>query len=110
MRQYREALKAAIEIGAVPAAIEALVGIAEALIERGDLERAVEILALVLCYPMHRETRELAEAMLLDLEVEVCSRVLTDAKARCGEITLDDMASEILAQIESDSGSAPASW
>ncbi len=110
MRQFREALKAAIEVGSVPAAIEALVGIAEVLIERGELDRSVEILTLVLCYPMHRETRELVEAMLLDLEAEVCPRVMTDAKTRCDQVTLDDMSSEVLTQIESDSGSAPASW
>lgn len=110
MRHYCEALKAAIEVGAVPAAIEALVGIAETLVERGELDRSVEILTLVLCYPMHRETRELAEAMLLDLEAEVSPRVIEDAKARCDELTLDDMAADILTQMESDSGSVPGVW
>ena len=99
MRQYCEALRAAIETGAVPAALEALVGIAEALIERGELARAAEILALVLCYPMHRDTREMAEAMFMDLEGELYPRVIIDAKARAEVLTLDDMATDVLAEM-----------
>jgi hypothetical protein len=99
MKSYRDALKTAIELGAIPAAINALVCIAELLIERGEDERAAEILALVLCYPMSRDTRELAEDLFMDLESRLCPRVITDAQARCAEITLDDLASEIIGQM-----------
>ena len=96
MKSHREALKVAVELGAVPAAVNALVLIAQSLVERGDFDRAVEILTLVLCYPMHPDTREVAEMLYLDMESTVCPRVLVDAQARAEEITLDDMALEIL--------------
>lgn len=99
MKYYRDALKTAIQLGAIPSAINALVGIAETFIERGDGERAADILALVLCYPMSSDTRELAEDLFMDLESRLCPRVIYDARARCEEITLDDLALEIIGEM-----------
>ena len=99
MKYYRDALKTAIELGAVPAAINALVCIAESLIERGEAERAAEILALVLCYPMSRETRNLAEDLFMNLEGMLRPRVIADAQTRCDELTLDDLALEIIGEM-----------
>lgn len=99
MKSYRDALKTAIELGAIPAAINALVCIAEILMERGENERAVDILALVLCYPMGRETHELAEDLFMDLESRVCPRLIADAQDRCDEITLDDLAFEVIGEM-----------
>jgi hypothetical protein len=99
MKYYRDALKTALELGAIPSAINALVGIAETFMERGDGERAAEILALVLCYPMTSDTRDVAEDLFMDLESRLCPRVIWDARARCEEITLDDLASEILGEV-----------
>jgi hypothetical protein len=96
MKHYKEALKNAIEAGAVSSAINALVGIAETLIERRENQRAADILALVIHYPMLAETRALAVTLLDDLESRVCPRVLVDARARAQEITFDDLADEIL--------------
>lgn len=96
MNSYRDALKTAIELGSVPAAINALVCIAETLIDRGVYERAADILALVLCYPMGRETRALAEELFIDLECRLCPRVISDAQARSDEITLDDLALSVI--------------
>ncbi len=99
MKHHRDALKTAIELGAVPAAINALVSIAEELIERDETSRAADILALVLCYPMNREARQLAECLYDDLETTECPRVLEDARARAETMTLDDLALEIIGEM-----------
>ncbi len=99
MKYYRDALKTAIDLGAVPAAINALVCIAESLVERGERERAAEILTLVLCYPMSRETHDLAEDLYNELESRLYPRVLADAQARCDELTLDDLAFEVIREM-----------
>jgi hypothetical protein len=100
IRSHREALRTAIEAGAVPAAIDALVGIAQSLVDEDDKERAAEILALVLLYPMNREAREVAEAMFDELEAELCPRVMMDAQALAEVMTLDDLATEEIRKIE----------
>lgn len=99
MRQYCDSLRNAIELGAVPAALNALVAIAEAYMERGDAERATEILALVLCYPMNRNTREDAITLFDALGETVCQRVLADARARADVMTLEDLANEVLVEL-----------
>ena len=99
MKYYRDTLKTAIELGAFPAAINALVCIAESLIERGEAERAADILALVLCYPMSRETRDLAEDLFMDLEGRLGPRLIAYAQSRCDELTLDDLALEIIGEM-----------
>lgn len=99
MKSYRDALKTAIELGSVPAAVNALVCIAESLVERGEMERAADILALVLCYPMARETRDVAEDLFMEVESRVCPRVIADAQARCEETTLDDLAIGVIGEI-----------
>lgn len=98
MKHHRDALKTAIDLGMVNAAINALVSIAEAFSERGDAERAANILALVLCYPMSRGTRDRARELFSDLEQTACPRVIADARSRAQELTLDDLASEVLAE------------
>ena len=99
MKSYCDALKTAMELGSVPAAANALVCIAESLMDRGDNERAAEILALVLCYPMARETRDIAEELFFALESHVCPRVIADAQARCEETTLDDLAFGVIGEM-----------
>jgi hypothetical protein len=102
MEHHRETLRVAIERGAVPLAIDALVGIAEGLMERGDAERAAGILALALCYPMNRETREFAEILFSELEVTLCPRVILDARTRAEDLTLDELAAEVLEEARED--------
>jgi hypothetical protein len=99
MKQHCDRLKSAITLGAVPAAINALVCIAEELIARGETERAADVLALVLCYPMSRDTRDLAECLFTTLESTTCPRVILDAKNRAEDLTLDDLALEILGDL-----------
>ncbi|MFO7322804.1 MAG: hypothetical protein DIU68_013830 [Chloroflexota bacterium] len=98
MRHQRDALKTAINLGMVNAALNALVSIAEMFVERGDTERAANILALVLCYPMSQRTGKRARELFSDLEQTVCPRVIADARSRAELLTLDDLASEVLAE------------
>lgn len=100
IQNHRAALRAAIEREALPAAIDALVGIAQNLVEARDSERALEILTLVLYYPMNRETREVAETLYDDLEATVCPRLLLDARTLALSMTLDDLAHEEISKIE----------
>jgi len=98
MRHQRDALKTAINLGMVNAALNALVSIAEMFVERGDTERAANILALVLCYPMSQRTGKRARELFSDLEQTVSPRVIADARSRAELLTLDDLASEVLAE------------
>lgn len=89
-----------MERGAIPAVLDALVGIAQELIDTDEKERAVEILALVLNYPMNRETREVAVYLFDELEAELCPRVIWDARALANDLTLDDLALQEIGKIE----------
>lgn len=97
MQDYLDILKTAMNTGAVDMALETLVEIAEALIDADDKERAAEILALVLCYPLDDETLEIAEYLFLELESELCPRVMDDARRRAKDVTLQDEADHLLA-------------
>lgn len=97
---FREALIAAHDADSVPAQLDVLVSIAEFLYEEGDRERAVEILALACCYPMHQDTRELADNLYDYLATLVCPRILDDAVALADELTLEDMVLEVISEIE----------
>jgi hypothetical protein len=99
MKQYCDTLKNAIELGAVPTAINALICIAETLAERGDHDRAVEILALVVCYKVGDDAREAANSLYSELKTMVCPRVVVDAEARADEMTLDDLALEVIGEM-----------
>ena len=96
MQPYYETLKTAMATGAISLALDALVEIAGAIIQAGEKDRATEIIALVLCYPLEDDTRERAEDMLRDLETELCPRVVMDAKARAFEVTLEDEVEAVL--------------
>jgi predicted ATPase/DNA-binding SARP family transcriptional activator len=61
-QQFREALQRARLVATVPLALDALVGLAEALLREGDAEQALELAALVLGQPGGwKETVEWAE-------------------------------------------------
>jgi allophanate hydrolase subunit 1 len=97
MQSLREVLMTAMRVQAIPMALSALVGMSELMVRTDtDKERATEILALVMHYPMNAETRAEAERLFLELEAELCPRVIVDAKAQAEEITLDEMVDIVL--------------
>ncbi len=93
-----KALQCAWEEACVSEMVDILVEIAEGHLQHADRERAAEILALVIHYPMQSDTRRYAEALFTDLEAELCPRTIWDARERALTITLDDMVTEILAE------------
>ncbi len=96
METYLTTLRNAQQHEAVSAMLDTLIRIAEASVEAGETERAADILALVVHYPLNKHNRARAENLFLDLKAEVCPRVILDAETRAQEITLDELVSEIL--------------
>jgi hypothetical protein len=76
--------------------MDTLVKMAEVMVEKGEKERAVEILTITLEYPMRPTTKQRAEDLYLQLEAELRPRVIEDAKSLAKEITLDDLMEAIL--------------
>ncbi len=89
-------LQTAMEAEITPKVLDILVEIAENALTQGDNNFAVEILALVLNYPMRIETLEHAEGMFSTLETELCPRVMCDAHEQAQRMTLEDMVAHIL--------------
>ncbi|MCB9449863.1 MAG: hypothetical protein H6672_00395 [Anaerolineaceae bacterium] len=75
-----------------------LVRIAEWLDDSSDKETATELVVFTLEYPLSGRTRARAEELYLQLEAEVCPRVLADAHTLANERTLDDMVAVLLTQ------------
>lgn len=97
MESLREVLRTAMRVQAIPMALSALVSISDLMVKGDDKEQAAEILALVLHYPMGSETRAEAEQLFLNLEAELCPRVIDDAKVQAEILTLDEMVDIVLA-------------
>jgi hypothetical protein len=98
MLRFYRTLKIALRNNAVLMALDTLVRAAEYLIERGEMERAVQIIALVLRYPMPTRLKHRAEHHLLDLESELPEHVIISAKAQTDLLTLEDMVEELLTE------------
>ena len=89
-------LKVALRNDAMMMVMDTLVRLTEVLIDKKEKERAAELLTIAMEYPMRTVTRQKAEQIYLDLEAELCPRVMSDAKALAQEITLDDVLAAIL--------------
>lgn len=91
-------LQSAMAAEITPKVIDLLVEIAETTIERGDKERAAQILVLALHYPMRLSTLETAEMLLTELEAELCPRVIWDAREQAQIMTLEDMVESVVTE------------
>ena len=98
MEQFCKVLRIAMQNQAIFSVLDILVKMAEFMVEKGDKERAVEILTISLEYPLRDESRKRAEALYNDLAAELCPRVLLDAKTLAKDITLDDLLEVILSE------------
>lgn len=96
MERFHKTLKIAMKNEAMLMIMDTLVKMAEVMVEKGEKERAVEILTITLEYPMRPTTKQRAEELYLQLETELCPRVMEDAKSLAKEITLDDLMEAIL--------------
>jgi hypothetical protein len=96
MEHFHKTLLVAMKNDAFLMVMDTLVKMAEVMIERGEKERAVEILTISLQYPLRETTRSRAVALYDELEAELCPRVVLDAQRLADEITLDDLLAAIL--------------
>jgi hypothetical protein len=87
-----------MEAEITPKVLDILVEVAKMSIYHDDKTFAVEILALALQYPMCVETLQEAEQLYTDLEMELCPRVIFDAREQAERITLEDMVERVLEQ------------
>lgn len=79
------------------AVMDVLIKLSERMVNKGEKERAVEILTIALKYPMNPATQKRAETLYDELEASLCPRVILDAKALADEMTLNDLL-EVIAQ------------
>lgn len=98
MDRFHKTLKIAMKNEALLMVMDTLSKMAELMVQKGEKERAVEILTIALLYPMRDGTRARAEGLYLSLEAEMCPRVIADAKLLAEDITLDDLMVVILGQ------------
>jgi predicted ATPase/DNA-binding SARP family transcriptional activator len=97
-RHLHRALTLAMEIGVMPVALAALVGIANLLLTRGEQKRTLELLAVVLGHPAsEQETKDRAEQLLSELEDHLPrARAMVQARIRGKVRRLEDIVEEIL--------------
>jgi hypothetical protein len=99
MDRFHKTLEIALKNEALIMIMDTLIKMAEVLVEKGEKERAVEMLVIALHYPMRQATRLRAEAMFDELETELCPRVIADARSLADEVTLDDLMQAILGRV-----------
>lgn len=100
MERFHKTLKIAMKNEAMLMVMDTLVKMAELMVQKGESERAVEILTIALKYPMRANTRNRAQEIYDDLETRLCPRVFADAQQLAEEITLDDLLAVILGKDE----------
>ncbi len=93
----REALPAAMEIQALPLALDCLVEMADLLAREGAHERALELLALAVHHPAtDRDFRGEAEGLLIQLQAKLAPTVVAAAQARARTRTVEEVVEEAL--------------
>ncbi len=96
---FGEALQVAMELRAVPLALEALGGMAQLLADRGNTEQAAELAGLLLEHPASdKETQVKAANLLQALATRVDPAALAAARSRGAGGDLDEIALLLLAR------------
>ncbi len=91
------ALSTCLALEAIPLAVEAVFGLALFSRETGALDRAVQLLALILHHPgSSHHTSQRAEQMLAELAEELPAEALAVAEARGAGLDLGQVAAELL--------------
>jgi len=92
-----ESLRIAQEIGVVVLQEAALVGMAEIFAHKGEIERAIELLALVSQRPSReKEIQDKAETLLASLNPQLSSSDYNNAFNRGGKLEFDMVVAEML--------------
>jgi len=96
-RCFCEALKGAMEIHAAPVAVDALVGIANLLRKKGEMEKALELLAFAIQEPSaSKDTKERAERLRSQFICELPPQTVGTIQKRGKGRKLEEIAEEIL--------------
>jgi hypothetical protein len=102
MERFHKTLKIAMKNEALLMVMDTLIKMAELMVEKGEKERAVEILTIAMHYPLRQSSKIRAETLYNELETELCPRVMLDAHTLAQEITLDDLLEAILGKESSN--------
>ena len=83
--------------------LDGLTGLAGIIARAGRLERALELLGLVLHHPAFiNETRPILEPILADLRAKLLPDVVTEALARGESLPLEETVAEVLTELGRD--------
>jgi predicted ATPase len=98
-RGWRESLRIASETRGAFVALEALVGLASLQTKRGDRERALEWLLIVLNHPaIIQETKDRADHLRTELEAQLTKQQVEAAWARAQAQPFETMVNKVLRQ------------
>ncbi|MGE5264326.1 MAG: ATP-binding protein, partial [Acidobacteriota bacterium] len=98
-RVWRKSLRIAAEIRGMPAALEALVGLASLRAKRGDAQFALELLLIVLNHPAGLpESKNRAEKLRRELEARLTPQQTRMAETRAQTASLDLVVAQVLEQ------------
>jgi hypothetical protein len=98
---YREAIRVAMTIGALPIALESVVGLAWTPAHAGQTERALELLGLASHHPaLMSDTRPILEPILADLRARFPPDAVEAALERGKALELETVVAEILNDAE----------
>ncbi|UCC99563.1 MAG: tetratricopeptide repeat protein, partial [Phycisphaerales bacterium] len=96
-RIFLEALPMALEVQAIPLALDALIGLAYLAAQAGQVERALELSICVSCHPAStQEAKDRAGELGAELEAQLTSEQLEAVQSRAQVKSLDAVVREIL--------------
>jgi len=99
-RARREALRIATEIHGIPVILYALIGLANLLAKKGDLEHALETILIILNHPASsHDARNRAAHLRAELEGQLTSQQIEAVRVRAQAKTLDAAVDEVLEQL-----------
>ncbi|MBL8157272.1 MAG: hypothetical protein JNM70_24075, partial [Anaerolineae bacterium] len=94
---FRQSLRDAVELGAEPIALEALVGIASVYVKRDKDDAALELLGMAVSHPASSsEIRGLADPILEDIQTRRSEAEVTAALGKVTGIDLAGLAGRVL--------------
>jgi tetratricopeptide (TPR) repeat protein len=94
---FLDSLKMAMEVQAVPAILDTLVGLAGVQAKEGAMEQALELLTHILSHPASsREMKDRAERLRTELEGQLSPQQIEAARSRAQAKTFEAIVAEIL--------------
>jgi predicted ATPase len=94
---FQQALEAVMGIGEPALALDIVASLARLTAERGEIDRALELLSFVLHHPAsEQQTRDRSDPLRLELARQVAADVASAAEARGRALDLDHVAARVL--------------